>query len=451
MLTAMALASVSMTFAIQPRALRIGEVTVGDAECVVDDLPVQAGKQVWAFLPKDSGSLASSPLIVGDRVYFAATIGVAFRTGVVYCIDLKTGAEVWNTKATLKKMKNVSISSPAFADGKIYIGEGYHQDVNCKVYCLDAETGKEVWHFQTASHTESSPYVVEGKVYIGAGDDGLYCLNAASGAEVWHFNGLHIDANPVVAGNRLFVGAGVGDVHQEPAILCLATDTADKEGKVVWKHKLDLPAWGSPVVVGDLVYFGIGNGRFDEEERDPNPAGALLCVRAKDGEKEWRYDVPDGVLSRPTVDRSRVYFGSRFTSSETNPGANFYCLNRKTGKLLWKRDLGSPVVTAAALARLPEYGITTSVFVVTSYGQLYCFSPNEGRVFWSVDLSEGGKSPLTLWSSPAVVARRSKTGESRQILFGASVGARGSESPAVFCFEDRCEADPAAEPVESRP
>ena len=218
LLTVMAVICTGLAVALEPRGVSSGKA-------VSELFPVQGGELAWTFRPEGAGQIASSPLVVGDRVYVGATLGTLGPQGVVYCLDRATGKVVWDTRKTLKRMKQISISSPVLADGKLYIGEGYHQDVNCKVYCLNAETGKEVWNFPTGSHTESSPFVTGGKVYIGAGDDGLYCLDAADGTEVWHYNGLHIDANPVVHDKRLYVGAGAGDVYKETAIVCLDTET----------------------------------------------------------------------------------------------------------------------------------------------------------------------------------------------------------------------------------
>src|SRR5262249_39476070 len=149
------------------------------------------------------------------------------------------------------EMKAISISSPCLADGRLYIGEGYHQDSNCKLYCLNADSGAKLWEFPTGSHTESSPCVADGKVYFGAGDDGLYCVDAATGKEVWHFPGFHFDASPVLSKGRVLIGAGIGDVYKETALFCL--DAAN--GNVVWRQNCDLPSWPAAAVLGEHVYF----------------------------------------------------------------------------------------------------------------------------------------------------------------------------------------------------
>src|SRR5436190_1930659 len=81
-------------------------------------------------------------------------------------------------------------------------------------------TDQKVWDFRTKSHTESTPCVVGGKVFFGAGDDGVYCLDARTGKEVWHFTGPHVDTNPAVEGGRLYAGSGYGKPNE---IFCLDT------------------------------------------------------------------------------------------------------------------------------------------------------------------------------------------------------------------------------------
>ena len=62
-------------------------------------------------------------------------------------------------------------SSPAVADGKVYIGSRDN-----KVYCLDANTGGYIWSYETGSSVSSSPAVADGKVYIGSDDSNIYAF-----------------------------------------------------------------------------------------------------------------------------------------------------------------------------------------------------------------------------------------------------------------------------------
>src|SRR5262249_43864926 len=155
--------------------------------------------------------------------------------GALYCVDRETGKLKWKFDDDLEM--RVVYSTPVVVGNKLFIGEGFHDNKDCRVYCLDAATGKKLWDFDTNSHTESTPVVVDGRLYVGAGADGVYCLEAQTGKKLWHFPGFHVDAPPRVVGGRVYAGCGEGDVYTEKALLCLDAQT----GKLIRRMGTDLP------------------------------------------------------------------------------------------------------------------------------------------------------------------------------------------------------------------
>lgn len=369
----------------------------------------------WKFEPIDRGFIVSSPLVVGDRVYVAGAHSKGFGSfGALYCLDRATGQRLWvfDNDGDMKQV----FSTPCVADGRLYIGEGFHQDRDCKLFCLDAATGKKLWECETASHTESSPCVADGRVYVGAGDDGVHCLDAPTGKKLWHFPGLHVDASPVVVNGRLYAGSGVGDVYNTTEVFCLDA----KNGRPLWRVPIDLPAFSAPVVVGDRVFFGIGNGNFLQSA--DKPRGALLCLRARDGRRLWQYDVADGVHSRPAVDDKHVYFGAR--------DQHLYCVDQAEGRLRWKQDLGSPLLASPAL-------LGGSLYVATSGGRLDCLSASDGQTLWSFDVAAYTQEKAQLLSSPLVTGEPGK-GQPRLIYLGGGIGpAFTAGAPTLFCLEEK--------------
>jgi len=65
------------------------------------------------------------------------------------------------------------ISSPAVADGKVYIGSHDHN-----VYCLNSSTGELIWNYTTGDGVWSSPAVAYGMVYVGSLDNNVYCFGS---------------------------------------------------------------------------------------------------------------------------------------------------------------------------------------------------------------------------------------------------------------------------------
>ncbi len=392
----------------------------GGANIVADDYH---NRLLWQFIAPGNGSIFSTPVIWGDRVYVGvANDGIFNPRGTLYCIDRTTGKEIWHFDDG-KKMRQI-YSTPYVVDGKLYIGEGLHQDDHCKIYCLNADNGELVWQFNSRSHTESSPCVANGKVYFGAGDDGLYCLEAATGKKLWNFPGYHIDTSPAVVGNLVFAGAGVGDIYKQPAVLCLSAATGDSK----WLIKTALPVWGSPAVVDDLVYFGLGNGSVSE--RDPNPAGELLCVDAKDGSTVWRFPTGDSVLGRPAIDAYHAYFGSSDNK--------VYCVNRKNGKLCWYCDLGSPMIASPVLVKCACSDTTLRVNVVSSDGVVASLDTNTGRVIWSHNLMPSLGAPVEL-VAPPVVEETAGADIRRRYYIGGTLVSTG-RTAILLCYEETTDA-----------
>ncbi len=400
--------------------------------------PGQLGLQgvVWRFDLPETSAIYSSPTIVGDRVYFGAVHGSAFRSGAVYCVDAKSGQQVWSFRQGLggRSLHDI-FSSPTVADGCVYIGEGFHFHAGCALYCLDAATGEKKWEFETASHTESSPCVVAGRVYFGAGDDGMYCLDAKSGKELWHLQALHIDANPLVAGGKVYVGSGKGDAFMEFAIVCLDAVT----GKEEWRMPMDLPSWGGAALVGDRLLVSIGNGIFTMS--DPEPAGAILALDAKTGRRLWRTDakqIRDGVHVRLASDGTRVWAASRDQRA--------ICLNLADGKTIWERDLGSPIVASPALVpdlaasvRLslgqpaaPNTTAYSSLIVATSGGLVASLDPADGTTQWIYNAGQNAVAEIL--ASPAVAVSLDFTGERRRIVVGTILN---SSKGVLLCLEDQ--------------
>ena len=94
-------------------------------------------------------------------------------------------------------------SSPAVADGRVYVGSW-----DGKVYCLRASDGYKEWEFPTTLDVWSSPAVADGKVYVGSYDGKVYCLDALTGASIWSYTtGGKVYSSPAVADGRVYVAS----------------------------------------------------------------------------------------------------------------------------------------------------------------------------------------------------------------------------------------------------
>jgi outer membrane protein assembly factor BamB len=206
----------------------------------------------------------SSPVVVGDAVYFGS------GDGNVYALDARSGALRWKFKTG-----DVVHASPAYADGVLFFGSW-----DSWFYAVDAATGKEKWRFHGGEDPlihnqvgfQSSPAVVNGVVYTGCRDSNLYALDAATGKEKWRYNasGSWIVTSPAVTQGRVVAGTSDSSLF-----LVLDADT----GKPVVQKQGNAFVFASPAVAGNTVYVGVLNGTL--EARDLESGDVLWEFRTE--------------------------------------------------------------------------------------------------------------------------------------------------------------------------
>jgi outer membrane protein assembly factor BamB len=385
---------------------------------------------LWVFEPKVKGEIIATPCVTPERVYVAVHHRQGFdQYGRVYALDPATGAVLWDFdhEGNLKPL----FSSPTFADGRLYFGEGYHTDQDSKLFCLDAVTGKMHWAFETTSHTESTPAIADGKVVFGAGDDGLYCLDAVTGQKLWQYpadGGLHVDSNPLVHGGRVYAGSGISQRSKTTRIFCLDLKT----GAEIWTERVEYAAWGSPAAAGSHVLFATGNGTFSED-RAP-VAGLVLCRDAATGKPFWERALPNSLVGRPAIDRYQAYVGCR--------DGNVYALDRHTGDVVWTTNLHAPVLASPAIDIAPKARTGEVVYAIGSTGLLQALSPANGSTYWAVSFRDLIEAPhVSALSTPVVVRQPGHGRPVRHIYVGLGFGPSPSATPSarLYCFRDAAE------------
>ena len=243
---------------------------------------------------------------------------------------------------------NRVISSPVMQGGTLYFGS---DDGN--VYAVDAATGRQVWKRATKGPVPGTPAVAGDTLYVGSYDGHFYALNAATGATRWKFNTggeRHFEAknlhgmtpanqtffdpydiylsSPVVVGDSVFFGSGDGHLY--------ALDRGN--GTLRWKFRTGDVVHASPAYADGVLYVGSWDSYF-------------YAVDAKTGQEKWRFHAGEdplihnqvGFQSSAAVVNGVVYVGCR--------DSNLYALDAATGKELWRvNNAGSWVITSPAVA-----------------------------------------------------------------------------------------------------
>ena len=142
----------------------------------------------------------STPAVVGPNVYFGT------EGATLFDVDWKKPKIIW--KYQNSKRRTSYRSSPAVSDRGVVIGGR-----NKLVELIDA-TGKRNWSFPTKGRIDSSPVIVDDRVFVGSADGRIYGLDLKTGEKVWSYDaGAAFSASPAVAQGRLVIGNEAGVLY----------------------------------------------------------------------------------------------------------------------------------------------------------------------------------------------------------------------------------------------
>ncbi len=317
-------------------------------------------------------------------------------------------------------------SSPAVVNGKVYIGS-----VDENIYCLDAYTGEKLWDYYIYELDACSPAVYDGKVYISNTHDHLYCLDADTGDEIWKFykgDGVSRPSPAVFGGRVYFAHSRAISSGQDAYLYCLDADTGD----IFWDYNLGFYELSSPTVSHGKVYIGSEDNK-------------MYCFAADTGNLLWNFSTGWRAYFTPLVFNGKVCFGSDAV----------YCLDADNGTEIWNFTIGTgdPRMTSSPAV---AYG---NIYILSAFEGLYCLDGNTGEQIWNCNVGGGytsspvvadGKVYVGIWETGKLLCVNASTGEklweydmnSVKWLFGSPAVAYGrlyyggGLTRNVYCFKD---------------
>ncbi|MHC4242569.1 MAG: outer membrane protein assembly factor BamB family protein [Planctomycetota bacterium] len=108
----------------------------------------------------------------------------AARSGAV-----KTTVQPTDMKCTWSSKVGGKLSTLVVADGKLFVASIDDHSV----HALDVTTGEQVWNFKASGRIDSPPTIWRGRVLFGSADGHVYCLKASDGKLVWRYRGAPED------------------------------------------------------------------------------------------------------------------------------------------------------------------------------------------------------------------------------------------------------------------
>jgi outer membrane protein assembly factor BamB len=316
--------------------------------------------------------VASSPLVVGDRLYYTSNRGVIFALDTQGFRDREndgikdeklTGeidADVVWQFDMLEEVgsypHNMSNASPVALGNLIFANTSNGQDeshVNIpspkapSIIALDSETGKLVWednsvedrilHGQWAAPAVGTIGGVQ-QVVSAQGDGWVRGYEAMTGKKLWEFDTNPKDAvwprtrneliaTPVVYGDRVYIGNGQDPEHGEGVGHFYAID-ATRRGDItqsgrVWQYDKIRRTISTAAIADGIVYIS-------------DFSGYLHALDINTGQPFWTHDTLAAVWASPFLVDGKVYLGDE-------DGDVVVLQHGKQKKVLAEMNMGSAV------------------------------------------------------------------------------------------------------------
>ncbi|MEP7314164.1 MAG: PQQ-dependent dehydrogenase, methanol/ethanol family, partial [Pseudomonadota bacterium] len=229
-------------------------------------------------------------------------------------------------------------STPIVVDGRIYVTTPWS-----KVYAFDAVTGAALWKYDPkvpreiaatrlcCNNSNRGATFYKGKIIWGTLDGRLVAVDARKGTKIWEVrttdikDDMSITGAPRVGNGKVFIGQGGGEYFQRGYLSAYDVDT----GKFLWKFFV---APGDP-----------------SKGPDGAASDSVMSMAAKTWKGEWWKTGGggspwDGILYDPQTDQ--VIFGTGngapWPAEDRSPGggdnlfiASIVAVDAKTGKYRW--------------------------------------------------------------------------------------------------------------------
>ena len=221
----------------------------------------------------------------------------------------------------------------------------------------------------------STPTVVGDLVFVAACNGVAQALDRGTGERRWTLDarqdsdGINFHGDPLVTENLIVLGSDGPRVDSAAYVYALERAT----GKVRWKYRADRGVATDIVRDGERLYA-------------VSLTDHLICLDLESGRLLWTFASASSnekhILARwtPAVSEGRVFFGGL--------DGLVYALDARSGREVWRRDLGSPIWTPILL-------LPSGLYVGTFDGRVHRLSGASGAALGGLDVGGLPFGPLT--------------------------------------------------------
>jgi eukaryotic-like serine/threonine-protein kinase len=301
--------------------------TVGDT--VIPPLNTAWDYDAMAGFSSTAGAITDSVLFVGNL------------QGEVYAIHIRTGKGLGKYD-----LGSSIVGAPAVDNRWLYVALTRNEE---NLIAYDLQNGIIRWRLKIGD-IESSPLLIENRIYVSTLNGKVICVEKETGAVVWTYEvpqrnqPKSIRSSPASDGNIVVFGCDDGNVYA----------IGIKTGTLLWQASTGGSITASPSIEHGKVFIN-------------SLDGTLYSFDAHTGKQIWKRQLGSRIYSSQAVGQNKVYIGTA--------GGFVYCLGEETGLIVWQARTSSVVNATPVLSG-------NVLYVGCTDKTLYAFDATTGNILW---------------------------------------------------------------------
>lgn len=252
-------------------SVKDGAVYVGNEEGLFHCVDAATGQKRWTF--ETNGEITSGANFANGQVVFGS------HDSTLYCLNAKDGKLVWKLKT-----EGPVNGSPAIAQDVTFVA-----GCDSNLHVVDLKTGKNLVEIDLGGQAGATAAVVGQQLYVGTMANQFQAVDLSKKALAWTYEPKRSQpfyASAAVTDKLVIVGGRDKLVH------ALERPT----GKLAWTFATRGRVDSSPVVAGQRILVGSGDGN--------------LYVLDMQGQELQRFELGRGIVAGPAVAHGCVVIGT---------------------------------------------------------------------------------------------------------------------------------------------
>lgn len=335
-----------------------GRAFCGTMEGYLYALKLGAGRreEVVAWSAQVDGAINTAVLVHDGKVFFGS------NGGTIYCLNEQDGEIIWSLKIPdIQAGARKQFSVPILSDGRLYIGSA-----NSKLYCIGSDTGSIRWTQTLSDWIRAKPGLLGSTLVVATVDGNVHGLSH-EGKVLWQ---KKISSHP------FYADLASNDTHLVACDSNLMTFCLSPEGALIWQRSI-LPAWNDPdgnrILTDQLsggTYYQSKPTAYRGRIYFGTPSGFLFALDARTGRELWKFEMGGAISVGPACANGKVYAGQQ------GGERFFYCLDSESGERVWQQTLPGGWVWGSASVD------ENRVYVPTVNGYAVCLDAQTGHIIW---------------------------------------------------------------------